>query len=270
MGDQINNYIENSFNLHQAYSYILLLQVEASSFNYAVISNNRLLASEQNCDLQELFHPEKFGDLLTAKYKKVIVGLPGNALTLVPKSLFKEDHVAGIARLLDVKETEKVLAQTLDDQNIIIYKTNSELVSAVEKFDLKNTVYTASGWITAIAESYPSDSNLYLEIGKDTVQLLYFSSNKLRFYNTFEFKSADDLVYFTALVADELQLIPEQTTLILSGDVNLDDSYIKKLADFYPNIEINSISVLELPAQIDAHKLLALASLSLCESSVVL
>ncbi|MDB5007306.1 MAG: hypothetical protein JWP45_1699 [Mucilaginibacter sp.] len=270
MGDQINNYTDNNFNLYQAYSYILLLQVEVSSFSYAVVCRNRLLAWEQNCDLDELSNPQKLSDLLTAKYKKIIVGLPSTALTLVPKSLYNEDHVAGIARLLDVKETEKVLAHKLDDQNMIIYKTNSELVSAVEKFDLQNTVYTARGWVTAIAESNPPDNNLYLELGKDTVQFLYFSSNKLRFYNTFEFKDADDLIYFTAFVAHELQLIPEQTTLILSGDVNRDDSYIKKLADFYPNIEMNGITVSELPEQIDSHKLLALASLSLCESSVVL
>ena len=122
MSENNNNYTDNTFNLYQAYSYTLLLQVEASSFSYAVVHNNRLLISAQNCDIDELAHPKQLSDLLSATYKKVIIGLPATGLTLVPKSLFSGDHVADFARFLDVKANEKVFAQKLDDQNMIIYK----------------------------------------------------------------------------------------------------------------------------------------------------
>jgi hypothetical protein len=270
MSDNTNNYTDDSFSLYQAYSYTLLLQVDSTSFSYAVVHQNRLLVSAQNCDLDELAHPKQLSELLTATYKKVIVGLPATSLTLVPKSLFSEDHVADFARFLDVKETEKVLAQTLDDQNMIIYKTKGDLVSAVEKFDLKNTVYTTQGWIKAISANGPSNNSLYIEIGKDTVQFLYFSLNKLRFYNVFEFKNADELVYFTTFVAEELNLKPQQTVLVLSGEISVNDKNMSRLGDFYPKIEINALQVLELPGQIASHKFLALAALSLCGSSEVL
>jgi len=84
-----NNYTDNNFNLYQAYSYTLLLQVEATSFSYAVVNDNRLLVSAQNCDLQELMQPLALYDLLSATYKKVIIGMPSTALTLVPDTLFK-------------------------------------------------------------------------------------------------------------------------------------------------------------------------------------
>jgi hypothetical protein len=265
-----NNYTDNSFNLYQAYSYTLLLQLEATSFGYAVVHQNRLLVSAQNCDLNELSDPRQLSDLLTATYKNIIIGLPATGLTLVPNSLFNADHAGSFARFLDVKENEKVFAQTLDDQNGIVYKTNGELVAAVEKFNLQNTVYTAKGWIKAIAKSSPPNDNLYLEIGKDTVQFLYFSSGSLRFYNTFEFKNEDELVYFTTFVAEELNLKPHQITLILSGDVSTGDKNISRLNDFYPKVELNGLRVLELPGHIASHKFLALAALSLCGSSEAL
>ncbi|HEY5326724.1 MAG TPA: DUF3822 family protein [Mucilaginibacter sp.] len=267
MNDHDNNYTNNGFNLYQAYSYTLLLQVWASSFSYAVVHQNRLLVSAQNCDLDELAHPKQLSELLKATYKKVIIGMPATALTLVPKSLYSEGGVAGFARFLDINENEKVFAQTLDDQNMVIYKTNAALVSAVEKFNLKNVVYTAQGWIKAIANSNPPKNNLYLEIGNDSVQFLYFLLGSLRFYNTFEFKGEDELAYFTSFVAEELQLKPQQITLVLSGDITDGDKNMKRLADFYPGIEINGLAILELPGQIPSHKLLALAALSLCGSS---
>lgn len=268
MGDlNNNNYQDNNFNLYQAYSYILLLQLEATSFSYAVVYKNRLLVSAQNCSLNELADPNQLSDLLSSTYKKVIIGLPATGLTLVPKSLFKENHVADIARFLDVKAREKVFAQTLDDQNNIIYKTDMALMSAVEKFGLQNTVYMAKGWINAIAKSSPPATNLYIDIIKDTAQFLYFSSNKLRFYNTFEFKNENDLAYFASFVTEELNLKPNDITLILSGDINKGDKNMNRLADFFPNVELNTIEVLELPGQIPAHKFMALAALSLCGSS---
>ncbi|HAL83002.1 MAG TPA: hypothetical protein DCO83_12835 [Mucilaginibacter sp.] len=270
MDNHSNNYTDNNFNLYQAYSYTLLLQLETNSFSYAVVHQNRLLVSAQNCDLDELAHPKQLSELLTATYKKVTIGMPATALTLVPGSLFDEEHVAEFARFLDVKENEKVFAQTLDDQNMIVYKTNTKLVAAVEKFNLQNTVYTARGWVKAIEKSSPPDNNLYLEIGKSTVQFLYFPSGKLRFYNTFEFRDQDELAYFTTFVAEELKLKPQQTTLVLSGDVSPGDSNMLRLANFYPKIEINSLKILELPGQIPSHKIPALAALSLCGSSEAL
>lgn len=264
MDDNINNYTDNSFNLYQAYSYTLLLLVEPTSFSYAVVYQNRLLVSARNCDLDELAHPKQLSELLSATYKNVIIGLPATSLTLVPKKLFSDSLVPDYARFLDVKENEEVFAQALDAENNIIYKTPGYIAAAVEKFGFQNTVYNAQGWIQAIGKSYPPDDNLYIEVGKSQVQILNFSGRSLRFYNTFEFGHEDDLVYFASLVAAELRLKPQSATLVLSGDISLDDKNMKRLTEFFPKIEINGVKISEMPGQIPSHKLLALAALSLC------
>jgi hypothetical protein len=266
MFDHNNNYTDDSFKLYQAYSYSLLLQVDLTSFSYAFVHQNRLMVYAQNCDLDELAHPKQLSEILTATYRNVVIGLPAMGLTLVPKSLFQEGHVADFARLLDVKQDEKVFAQALDPENNIIYKMPEYIASAVEKFGFGNTFYTARGWIQAIARSRPSSDSLYLDISRTHVQFLYFQGKSIRFYNIFEFKNEEELVYFTSFVCEELNLKPRETTLILSGEVIIDDKNMKRLGDFFPKIEINAIRVLELPGQIPSHKLLSLSALSLCES----
>ena len=258
---------DNSFDLNQAGNYVLLIRVNDGLFDYAIAHDNRLLVYVQGTPLDELLNPKHLSGLLSASYKKIIIGVPAMALTLVPNSLYDEEHVGGYAKFMDVHENEKVLAQPFDDQNKIIFKTGADLISAVERFGLQNTVYAAKGWAKAIANSSPPNSNLYLDIQTGTVQFLYFSFSKLRFYNTFEFKSPDELVYFMTLVAQELSLKATETTLVISGDVFEWDDNFTRLKEFYPNAGLNPLQALELPSQIAAHKILSLAALSLCGSS---
>ncbi|GAC1313088.1 MAG: hypothetical protein NVSMB24_35800 [Mucilaginibacter sp.] len=262
-----NNYHDNNFNLNEAPGYALLLQVRAASFDYAIIDENRLLLYVQHTSIDELVNPKYLKSLLSANYKKVMVGLPATGLTLIPNSLYGDAHAAGYARFLDVGEDEKVLVQQLDRDNKIIYKTSAAIVSIVEKFGLQNAVYTATGWIKATADNNPPNENLYLELGIESAQFLYFSSGNLRFLNTFEFKTPDELAYFAALVCEELHLNAQDITLILSGDVSAADVQINRLKDFYPKVELNDLRVVELPDRIAPHKILPLVALSLCESS---
>jgi hypothetical protein len=266
-----NTYTDSTFNLYMAHSYTLLLQVEAGTFGYAVVDGNRLVASGQNIDIDELAHPKQLSDLLSpGLFKNVIIGMPATGLSLMPKSLFNAWQVDGMARLLDVKENEKVFGQTFDDQNMIIYKTPDTLVEAVKRFGLENTVYTAKGWIKVIADRGPTGEKLYIEISRDNAQYLYFKEGTVRFYNAFEIKNEEELVYFTLFVAEELQLTPLLTTLVLSGDISIGDKHMKRLETFFPKIELNGLKTLELPAEIPTYKIMALAALSLCGSSEAL
>lgn len=263
------NYHDNSFNLEQAGNYVLLIQVKEASFDYAIVHDNRLLVYVQNTPLDELSNPKHLRGVLSASYKKVVIGLSATALTLVPDSLYNNDQAAAFGRLLDVQENESVLAEPLDGQNHLIYKTGANIFSAVEKFAAYNVVYTSQGWIKAIAGSSPPNSDLYLNIAGDTVHLLYFSFGNLRFYNRFEFKNADELVYFIACATEELALNAEETNLIVSGDAYEWDVNVTRLKEFYANVKLNGLQVLELPSQVAAHKILPLAALSLCGSSEV-
>jgi hypothetical protein len=270
MSQQINTYRNDTLNFNEADQYTLLLLVEALSFTYAVVLNQQLLAYDAHCALAELSHPQQLQQILSASYKKVVIGLTGDGFTLVPTHLFKTNRVVDIARLLDVKEKERVLAQPLDENNQVVYKVGEQRLEAVAKFDLKNIVFAANGLAKAITHDNPSNNNLYLHIATGKVEFLYFKHNKLRFYNSFEFKSADDVVYFSALVTRELDLSPQHITLVISGNINSGDGTYIRLAEFFPEVAINKIKLLELPAQIAHHQIISLAALTLCGSSEVL
>src|SRR4051812_7050700 len=116
MSEQTNTFRDDTVNLDQAHYYALLLLVDVDSFSYAVTFKTQLLAYGTNCVLSELAEPQQLQELLTASYKKITIGITGNAFTLVPQAMFSAEHVKDFARLLDVKQNEKVLAQPLDEK----------------------------------------------------------------------------------------------------------------------------------------------------------
>jgi hypothetical protein len=267
MSEQIYTYRNPSFNPNQAHNYTLLMEIDAVTFSYAITYGNQLLAWDTDCELTELSRPDKQADVLSANYKKVVIGLPANGFTLIPAPLFNAKHVANYARFLDVKPDERVLAQMLDDQNFIIYKVDEKIVTLAQKYNLDNTVYLNKGWITAIARENPRDNDVYLHAENGKAEFLAFNEGKLRFYNCFEFRSEGDLGYFTAFVANELNIHPLAVHLKISGSIQPGDKYSTLLADFFPEIAFISPQILELPEQISPQQILTLAALSLCGSS---
>jgi hypothetical protein len=267
MSENRHHYTSDDLSLTQAHSYTLLLQVDANSFNYAVLTGKQLLAWGENYSLDELRDPQLLRDILTANYQQVITGLQTTGFTLLPKSLFDKDRIADVARLLDVSNTEKVNAGALDSQNIIIYKVDEILTYAVKDLDNQNAVFTDAGWIKAIAADYPLSNNVYLNIGNDVVSFVNFTNSKLRFYNNFTIKNHEELAYFCALVTTELEIKPEDAKLIISGDINNSDRYFTYLKDFFGTVELNNIRLLTLSDKVTPHKILSLSALSLCASS---
>lgn len=261
-------YRDADFNPEQSADYALLVQVSAASLSYLVTGHNKLLVLEKDISLSELTEPSEANKLLSANYKQCIIGLPQNGFTFIPASLFKAENIADLARFLDVKTDEKVFAQRLDAENMVIYKVDGAIVTAISnKYDIKDAVFGPKCWIRSIAGGNPPDEALYLNINTDKLELLNFKGGKLRFYNNFEFKNADELVYFTSLVAEELQLQSSNIKLVLSGDVEAGDKNISRLREFFIKVKLNDLAVVDIPTEIAAHTVLTLTALALCGSS---
>jgi len=270
MSEQLHTYRDKDLSLYQVNSnYILLLQIYPGSFSYAVIYKNRLSAWAEGCDLELLNEPGEEHDLLSYDYKHIVIGLSATGFTLMPNVLFNPDKIADIAYFLNVKPNEKVFAQSLDDDNQIIYKAEEAVTEITQKFGLQKAVYIGKGWTNAIANSNPPAYNIYININKIQAAILYFAGGKIRFYNTFEFNNPDELAYYASLVTKELNLQPANINLVLSGDVILGDKNTICLADFFNGVELNQIQILDLPVEISSYQILSLAALSLCVSSEV-
>jgi len=266
MGEINYTYQHEDFNLSLAYYYTLVLQVSSTDFTYAIFYDDKLMALASNCPIEELANPTGMADELFAHFRDIVVGVDSDGFTLVPIELFNADRVTDYARFLDVKQDEKVLAQQLDADNFIIYKTPAAIVAAMEKFDLTRCVYSSKGWLNAIANTNPADNTIFVNIEHKFAELLCFKNGKIRLYNTFEYKTAEDLAYAAAVVFRETGALQNEVKLSLSGSA-LNDDYRERLAEFFPTVGVNELQIAQLPAGLTSGQLLKLSALLLCVSS---
>jgi hypothetical protein len=118
-----------------------------------------------------------------------------------------------------------------------------------------------------MAGSNPADSTIYVNIEDASVEFLNFSNGKIRLYNTFVYKTADDLAYFTSLVFTETQHDQESVQLILSGAGAQNAEYRARLSDFFPIVKSNTFKIADMPEELNSGQLLKLSALLLCVSS---
>jgi hypothetical protein len=257
-------YRDPNFRADQAHSYILLIQAGPESFSYAVVYNNYLVLSETGCPLSRLNQPD---EILNARYQKVVIGIEPNAFFMIPAVAFNAGHAAYAARFLDLKISEIVYAQPLDEHNHVVYKSDREIISKlIAAYPGGKVVMGSKGWISLIGQGELYHKNLYLNFSEGKIGILNYKNGKLRFYNAFDIKAEDDAVYFTSAIANDLQLYGQSVKLILSGDIDPEDSYHKKLSVFFDDIEFNNLAAVKLPVELSAHRILSLAALAQCAS----
>ncbi|RYY35174.1 MAG: DUF3822 family protein [Sphingobacteriaceae bacterium] len=257
-------YTNDEIDLQQAGSYTLLLKLNTSTFAYAVVQSNKLLEWQGINPVDELINPADIAELLNAGYKQVIVGLPAVAYTLVPESIYNEAHINDFAKYLDVQADESVFVQQLDSENRVLYKVSANVVTAAEKFGLENTVFGLKGWVKAIAGSNPSADTIYADISSSKVTFLHYNYGALRFLNSFDFFTSDELSYYAVFVSEQLKLEPQKTRICLSGEISVDDAEFTRLSNFFNEVETTNLHIVQLPEEVEQQQILSVAALTLC------
>lgn len=268
MSNTLYHYHDSDFNLDDANNCTLLLLSTADLFSAAVIKAGRLMTWVRDCPTEQLLSPgDDLSNLLGASYAQVITGVESTKFTLWPESIYQPQQTPAIARLLNVEATESVFTDQLDAQNTIVYAVAEDLTRALNNHNLESqAVFGAKGWIKAIASNSPSDQSIYLNVHKQWVDVLCFQGNKIRLYNKFRFSHAEELVYYTLLTAQELNLDLKTIAVNATGDIQPADSCISRLAEFFKSAQVMDLKVISLPAEVQAPSILALSALSLCVS----
>tara|TARA_B100000686_G_scaffold25001_1_gene23992 strand:- start:20 stop:775 length:756 start_codon:yes stop_codon:yes gene_type:complete len=87
-------------------------------------------------------------------------------------------------------------------------------------------------------EKNSTNPSLYLNIGLNHIDLTFFKENKLVFYNTFEYISKEDVIYYVLFAIDQLKLNPEETPIVISGKISEEDEYYKIIYKYIRNVSI--------------------------------
>lgn len=175
--------------------------------------------------IKHLFNTNK---ALIGGFDKVTVIHVNELATIVPKPLFNEEAIADYLKL-----NSKILKTDFITYDTIA--TNETVNVYVPYVNINNFIYDRFGDFTykhfstiliesvLATEKNSNASTLYINISKTHFEIVAVEDGKLILYNTFEYNSAEDFIYYILFTAEQLALNPETINTILLGEITEGD-----------------------------------------------
>jgi hypothetical protein len=229
------SFIDEVFDSTHVSRYQLILQIGLQGLSIAVNekAKNKWIGLEV-FNFQNLYSFEelistwdvllKQSKLISNKYKSVVCLIVNNNSTLVPEPLFEE----GSERMyltfnVPLQWNEFVLVDTIKSINAKnMFALTLELKSKLDStFNNLSYRHYSSVLIESLILQNKNKTNkkLYVHIQQAHFEAILIEGKNLLFYNTFNYQSPEDFIYYLLFVCEQLQLNPENVEAVVLGEV---------------------------------------------------
>ena len=195
--------------------------------------------------ITKYFDEKKYNNLL----KLITVNHYNNLHTIVPQALFDKNNIKNYLKFNNsLLQNDEYLYDTVKiNECINIFVPIKFNISNLQQHSKKvtqkhyttnliNEVYTI--------EKNNTNSNLYLNINNSKIDIILVSDNQLKFINTFDYSTNEDIVYYVLFCFEQLNLNPENSPVVIAGDFNesiydMIFKYIRHLSIYESKIDLN-------------------------------
>ena len=188
------------------------LEKKATPFE---LLNNLKVIIESNSDFEQDF------DSVICIYQNELA-------CLVPEALFDEKNVADYlkfnAKILktDYISFDKLITNESMNVYVPLVNINNYIFDTFGSFDFKHASTVLIETVLQLNSKVEHDI-MHINVNTSTFEIIYIQEKKLTFYNTFEFTTKEDFIYYILFSVEQLQLNPETIKVVLSGGVNKED-----------------------------------------------
>lgn len=251
---QLHSFIDEAFDEKKTASYQLLLQMGVNDIQVAIHDKqqNKYIALEKyvvsNTDnfeaLTDLFDIlSKESKLIDHVFQSVICLIVSNLSTLVPSVLFEEDKKEIYLNFnASLTEDEVIMTDeinSLDAKNIFALPASLK-TKLNHKYSNVKYHHASSALIDTLTANNKNQTGkkIYIHIESTHFEILLIEGKNLIFYNSFNYHSTEDFIYYVLFVFEQLQLNPEKTETILLGEVEKSSALYTLTNKYIRNIKL--------------------------------
>ena len=184
---------------------------------------------------------------LKDKYDDVVIIHNNNLSTFVPTALFDEEYLGSYLQYnTKVFETDFFAFDTIDKyemNNVFIpfVNINNFFIDQFGTFDYK---HSNSILIVKLLDYSKNNDQKKMFVHKSDshFEIIVVQNQKLLLFNSFDYKTPEDFLYFILFTAEQLQLNPENFELELIGSISEDDAYYKIAFKYIRNISLFDVN----------------------------
>ncbi len=246
------SYFDKSFKESQTRSYTLSIQLWLNGLVFTIYNpdRNKFIGLESYIfsDIENVEQlPSYLGQVLNNRhsfafpYSSVFLLYQNKSSTLIPEALFSEDHknlYLGFNQ--PFQENSRIVFDRLKNNQAvnIYYLPNFVVEKAKDFWPNVNLLHFSTAMIESLSINFKNKvdkKTLFVNLRDDCFDVVYFKENKLHFYNSFDFHTKEDFIYFLLISIEQLMLNPEDVNLIISGNIKETDQTYKMIHQYIKN-----------------------------------
>ena len=163
--------------------------------------------------------------------------------TLVPSVLFDEKNSLNFLKyntnikINDLAANDSILNNEITNVFIPYININNYIFDKFKTFDF----FHYSSLLIQLLSLEISDNfseKIFLNINDGFIDILLFKHKKLEFYNSFEYNSNEDILYYILFCLNQLDLNPDKIHVSCTGNISLDSKVYELLYSYIRNIEL--------------------------------
>jgi hypothetical protein len=190
-------------------------------------------------------HPE-----LTRPYDEIMVLHDNNFNTFVPQSLFDENYMCSYLQYnTKVFETDfftydAIGSYEINNVYVPLMNVNNFLIDQYGTFEYKN-VNSILVLKLLDASKNIDETVVFAHLQEAHFEIVVAHNQKLLLYNSFEYKTPEDFLYYLLFTMEQLQLNPETSKVYLLGKVAKNDPQFTIAYKYIRNILLFDTTALQ-------------------------
>lgn len=199
---------------------------------------------QKNTKIEDLFEKVfiEFPEL-NAAFDDILIIHNNNLSTFVPNALFDNEFIGSYLQYnTKVFETDFFTYDelaTFEMNNVYIpyINMNNYFIDKYGSFDYK---HSSSILVTKLLDVTKNieDKKMFVHITSTHFEIIIAQNQKLIFYNSFDYKTSEDFIYYILFTAEQLQLNPESFKLELLGTISEEDNLYKIAYKYIRNTQL--------------------------------
>ncbi len=235
--------------------HILSVQASLNGLSFCILDssdNTILLLKEQRftspknpLEVADVIKKEfQTNPLLQQTFKKATLLHDNNMCSFVPKTLFNADNAADYLKFntklfeSDFIAHDEISAKELIAVYVPFININNYFIELFGSFEYQHS--SAVLLENLLQNTNNNDEKIYCNITDCNVEIVFIKNGELHFFNSFQYTTVEDFSYYILFTLAQLQLNTETITLILLGDIGLDDDCYTALYTYVRHIVFGS------------------------------
>lgn len=239
----------------------LTLQVRLDGFSFCVfdtLQQSILLVKEiafsayPPASKVEDYYWKAFSDFpeLKDSYDEVVVIHDNNLDTFVPKALFDEEFLGSYLQYnTKVFETDffafdEIASYEMNHVYIPYVNINNYLLDQFTTFNYKHVNSILVSKLLDLSKNV-DEKQVFVHFSTTKFEIIIVQNQKLLLFNSFDFSTKEDFIYYLLFTSEQLNLNPEYYKLFILGDISEESDLYQMAYKYIRNISLLDVSELQ-------------------------